>query len=163
MFLVDDHVQTASLALPYPEQRDEAAPNLAVTNGKNRVTTQMLADIDNIFIAEFNKKLPTIVAKAVTKLTLQTVAQVMAQKELGDFGGIAAAVYSLVTAGADTRSWYGLPKNVQLAKLRKNVSKIMVIAGENKYDVAVPAEGNSIVYVRMIDAATPPAIEVFNL
>lgn len=61
-------------------------------------------------MAEFKKKLPIIVTKAVTKLTLQTVAQAVAQNEFGDLGGIAMSAYSVMTAGADTRSWYSCPK-----------------------------------------------------
>lgn len=163
IFIATDNVKTASLALPYPEQRDEAFKNIAVSNGKKKVTTETLADIDNIFIAEFHKKLPTIVAKAVTKLALQTAAQAVAQDQFGDLGGIAAAAYSVMTAGADTRSWYSLPKNVQLAKVAKNGDKITLYIGDKNIDVNVPENGNSIVYVRTPSAASNPVVEVFNL
>ena len=137
--------------------------SFAVSNGKKKVTTETLADIDNIFIAEFHKKLPTIVAKAVTKLALQTAAQAVAQDQFGDLGGIAAAAYSVMTAGADTRSWYSLPKNVQLAKVAKNGDKITLYIGDKNIDVTVPENGNSIVYVRTPSAASNPVVEVFNL
>ena len=163
IFIATDNVKTASLALPYPEQRDEAFKNIAVSNGKKKVTTETLADIDNIFIAEFHKKLPTIVAKAVTKLALQTAAQAVAQDQFGDLGGIAAAAYSVMTAGADTRSWYSLPKNVQLAKIAKNGDKITLYIGDKNIDVNVSENGNSIVYVRTPSAASNPVVEVFNL
>lgn len=163
IFIATNNVKTASLALPYPKEREAAYANISVSNGSKKVTTELLADIDNIFIAEFKKKLPIIVTKAVTKLTLQTVAQAVAQDQLGDLGGIAMSAYSIMTAGADTRSWYSLPKNVQLAKINKNGANITLNIGGQEYNVEVPQEGNSIVYVRVPTATSAPVINVLNL
>lgn len=163
IFIATNQVKTASLALPYPKEREIAYPNISVSNGKKKVTTQLLADVDNIFIAEFKKKLPVIVTKAVTKLALQTTAQVVAQREYGDLGGIAAAAYSVITTGADTRSWYSLPKNVQLAKINKNGKQLTLSVGEQNIDIEVSDKGNSIVYVRVPTTNTVPVIEVINL
>lgn len=163
IFLATNNVKTASLALPYPKERDIAYNNISVSNGKKKVTTELLADIDNIFMAEFKKKLPVIVTKAVTKLTLQTVAQYVAQDQLGDLGGIAMSVYSVMTASADTRSWYSLPKNVQLAKIAKKGTELTLNIGGQDYKVEVPKDGNSIVYVRVPVVGSAPAINVVNL
>ena len=163
IFIATNNVKTASLALPYPKQRDIAYNNISVSNGKKKVTTELLADVDNIFMAEFKKKLPVIVTKAVTKLTLQTVAQAVAQDQFGDLGGITMSVYSVMTAGADTRSWYSLPKNVQLAKIAKKGTELTLNIGGQDYKVEVPKEGNSIVYVRVTAVGSAPAINVLNL
>lgn len=163
IFIATDNVKTASLALPYPKEREAAYANISVSNGNTSVTTELLTDVDNIFIAEFKKKLPIIVTKAVTKLTLQTVAQAVAQNNLGDWGGIAMSAYSVMTAGADTRSWYSLPKNVQLAKINKAGSALTLNIGGKNYKVDVPGEGNSIVYVRVPAAGSTPVINVLNL
>ena len=114
-------------------------------------------------MAEFKKKLPIIVTKAVTKLTLQTVAQAVAQNEFGDLGGIAMSAYSVMTAGADTRSWYSLPKNVQLAKIAKKGTKLTLNIGGQDYKVEVPQKGKSIVYVRVPAAEATPVISVLDL
>lgn len=163
IFIATNNVKTASLALPYPKQREIAYNNISVSNGKKKVKTELLADIDNIFMAEFKKKLPVIVTKAVTKLTLQTVAQAVAQDQLGDLGGITMSVYSVMTAGADTRSWYSLPKNVQLAKIDKKGNSLTLNIGEQDYKIEVPKDGNSIVYVRVPAAGSEPVINVLNL
>ena len=163
IFIATNNVKTASLALPYPKQRETAYDNISVSNSKTKVTTEVLADIDNIFIAEFKKRLPLIVSKAVTKLTLQTVAQAVAQNNLGDWGGIAMSAYSVMTAGADTRSWYSLPKNVQLAKINKTGSVLTLNIGGKNYKLDVPGDGNSIVYVRVPVAGSTPVINVLNL
>lgn len=99
IFIATNNVKTASLALPYPKEREIAYKNISVSNGNKKVTTELLADVDNIFMAEFKKKLPIIVTKAVTKLTLQTVAQAVAQNEFGDLGGIAMSAYSVIGNG----------------------------------------------------------------
>lgn len=163
IFIATNNVKTASLALPYPKEREIAYNNISVSNGNKKVTTELLADIDNIFVAEFKKKLPVIVTKAVTKLTLQTVAQAVAQDQLGDLGGITMSVYSVMTAGADTRSWYSLPKNVQLAKINKKGAELTVNIGGQDYKVEVPEEGNSIIYVRVPSVGSAPVINVVNL
>ncbi len=163
IFVATNNVKTASLALPYPQEREIAYNNISVSNGKKKVNTQLLANIDNIFIAEFNKKMPVIISKAVTKLTLQTVAQAAMQKELGDLGGIAMSVYSIITTSADTRSWYSLPKNVQLAKIDKRGTDLTLNIGDQEYKVEVSKEGNSIVYVRVPATGAIPAINVLNL
>ncbi len=163
IFIATNNVKTASLALPYPKEREIAYKNISVSNGNKKVTTELLADIDNIFMAEFKKKLPIIVTKAVTKLTLQTVAQAVAQNEFGDLGGIAMSAYSVMTAGADTRSWYSLPKNVQLAKIAKKGTKLTLNIGGQDYKVEVPQKGNSIVYVRVPAAEATPVISVLDL
>lgn len=163
IFIATNDVKTATLALPYPKEREIAYKNISISNGKKKVKTQLLTDVDNIFIAEFKKKLPIIVTKAVTKLTLQTVAQAVAQKNMGDLGGITMAAYSIITAGADTRSWYSLPKNVQLAKIAKKGKQLTLNIGGEKYKIEVPKDGNSIVYVRVPMTGATPAIKVINL
>lgn len=171
IFLVTKDVKTASLALPYPNEREEAYANIAVSNGDKKVTTELLTNVDNIFIAEFYKRLPTIIGKAVTKLTVQTAAQVAARQATkgtdaalwGEIGSYAIAAYSVITAGADTRSWYSLPKNVQLAKIKKNGDNLKLYVGSQVLDVPVSKDGNSIVYVRVPQTGTVPTINVFDL
>lgn len=96
-------------------------------------------------------------------VTLQTVAQAVAQNEFGDLGGIAMSAYSVMTAGADTRSWYSLPKNVQLAKIAKKGTKLTLNIGGQDYKVEVPQKGNSIVYVRVPATGATPVISVLDL
>jgi len=163
IFIATNNVKTASLALPYPKLREAAYANISVSNGRKRVKTVLLADVDKMFIAEFKKKLPVVVTKAVTKLTLQTLAQAVAQSKFGDFGGIGMSAYSVATAGADTRSWHSLPKNVQLAKITKRGSHLQLKIGGQSYKVEVSKKGHSLVYVRVPVAGVAPVIHVLNL
>lgn len=164
IFLATDKVKTASIALPKPKEREEAYPNISVSNGTNKVKTELLTNVDNIFMAEFNKKLPTMITKAITKLTLQTIAQAAAQNKFGDLSGIAAAGYSVLTAGADTRSWYSLPKNIQLAKIKKTGSDTVTLyIGSQELNVNIPKEGHSLIYVRVPYKGMVPAINVIDL
>ena len=78
-------------------------------------------------------------------------------------GGIAMSAYSVMTAGADTRSWYSLPKNVQLAKIAKKGTKLTLNIGGQDYKVEVPQKGNSIVYVRVPATGATPVISVLDL
>ena len=163
IFLATNKVKTASIALPIPKEREEAYPNISVSNGSKKVKTELLTNMDNVFMAEFNKKLPMMITKAITKLTLQTIAQVAAQNKFGDLGGIAMAGYSVLTAGADTRSWYSLPKNVQLAKIKKSGDSLILYVGTQELKVSVPKEGHSLIYVRVPAKGIVPTFNVINL
>lgn len=171
VFLVTRDVKTVSLALPYPNERDAAYANIYVSNGKKKVETKLLADMDSIFISEFYKKLPTIIAKEVAKITWQTAAQVALRESTkgtdgalwGEIASYGVAVYSVFTAGADTRSWYSLPKNVQLAKIKKSGDRLTFGIGAQELKVNVPKEGNSLIYVRVPLTGTIPVIHVIDL
>lgn len=166
VFIATDQVKMVSFAIPTPRVRDAAFENLSVgfDQGK-KVQTQLLADVDRMFISEYNKKFPIILSKAIASTTAKTVMQYLAQQQLGDLGGISMAVYSVTTTAADLRSWYGLPKNVQLAKIpvAKN-GKLNIFNQDQKLaEVEVPKDKNSIVYVRIPDAKALPAVSVINL
>ena len=171
VFLVTRDVKTVSLALPYPNEREAAYSNISVSNGKKKVETKLLADMDSVFISEFYKRLPTIIAKEVAKITWQTAAQVALRESTkgtdgalwGEIASYTVAAYSVFTAGADTRSWYSLPKNVQLAKIKKSGDSLTFSIGAQELKVSVPKEGNSLIYVRVPSAGTIPTINVIDL
>ena len=167
IFLVSKEVQTASLAIPRPKERASAYNFIQINAGESASNTQLLADVDSMFISEFNKRFPGILTKAIIKLTAQTIAQAAAKKNLGTWGSIGAAVYSVATAGADLRSWYSLPKNVQLGKVKKTGTAQMISfktdGGLDLGSVEVPATGNHLIYIRVPAAGTTPSISLFQL
>ena len=171
IFLVTREVKTVSLALPYPSEREEAYRSIFVSNGSKKVETKLLADMDSVFISEFYKRLPTIISKEVAKITWQTAAQVALRETTkntdaalwGEIASYAVAAYSVTTAGADTRSWYSLPKNVQLAKIKKSGDNLTFYIGAQELTVSVPKEGNSLIYIRVPSPGTVPTINVFDL
>ncbi len=163
-FLVTNSFHMASLALPVPEERAEAYPYITVSNGNTRVRTQILTSVDNIFMGEYNKKLPSMISKAVAKLAVQTMAQIIAQQQLGDWGGIAVALYSVMTTTADIRSWYSLPKNIQLAKVQKtNDGTVTLHIGGNPVHMNTNKDGHTLIYVRVPSAGIPPVIQIIDL
>lgn len=167
VFLVSDEVQTASLAIPRPKERASAYNSLSVSAGESTSNTQLLADVDSMFISEFNKRFPGILTKSIIKLTAQTVAQAAAKKNLGTWGSIGAAIYSVTTAGADLRSWYSLPKNVQLGKINKTGTpqtiSLKTDSGEDLGSIEVPANGNHVIYIRIPAAGSIPSMSLFQL
>ena len=166
VFIATDKVKSASIAIPRPQERNFAYQSLEVSyDDKYGVNTEVLADVDAIFMTEFNKRFPIIVAKSIAKMTVQTVAQAVSQEKLGDWGGIAMSIYSLATTGADLRTWQSLPKNVQIARLDKTDSDTLMLKANGQFITAVnvPKEGNSMVYVRIPAFGVPPVVSVFNL
>ena len=166
VFIATNQVKMVDFAIPRPRVRSEAYPNIAVSFGSGKqVKTQLLADVDRMFISEYNKKFPLILSQAIASMTAKAAMQYVAQKELGDLGGISMAAYSMITTSADLRSWYALPKNVQLAKIANAKGGVMNIFanGEKLAEAEVPAGKNSIVYVRIPAAGAVPAVTVINL
>lgn len=166
VFIATNDIKTVSFAVQKPKLRNAAFENISVAfEGGKQVNTQVLVDVDRMFISEYNKKFPVILSKAIASTTAKTVMQYVMQQQMGDLGGIGMAVYSVVTTSADLRSWYGLPKNVQLAKVSTSKSGKLSIfgAGLKLTEVDVPTDRNSIVYVRIPDAGAIPAVSVINL
>lgn len=166
VFLVTKEVKTVSFAFPKPHERELAYSNLTISNGKEVVETETLANVDSMFISEFKQRLPLIITKQVIKMAAQTAAQAAAQKNGGLLGGIGAAAYSVLTAGADTRSWYSLPKEVQIAEIDKtaNNEDFTIFAnGQILGQINIPAEGNHILYIRIPKAGAKPNIALLKI
>ncbi|MFV0626946.1 MAG: hypothetical protein ACK5N8_06335 [Alphaproteobacteria bacterium] len=166
-FIVSNQVSMLSFSMPKPRLRDQAFPNISASfSAKSKVSTEILADVDNMMIAEYNKKLPLIIAKSTTKTIANAVFQYQMSRQMGAWGNLAATAYTITTSSADLRSWYILPKNVQLAKLKveKNDTLELYVQNSTKIaDVKIPTNQNSIVYVRIPSIMAKPIISVLKL
>ncbi|MDD4556896.1 MAG: hypothetical protein PHE89_06195 [Alphaproteobacteria bacterium] len=166
-FIVSNQISFVSFALPKPRLRNQAFPEISASFSKGtKVKTELLADVDNMLIAEYNKKLPTLVAKATAKTISTAMMQYQMGKELGPWAQLAATAYSLAITSADLRSWYVLPKNVQVAKLKLGKEKTLELFVNESMklgDIDVPVDQNSIVYIRIPSIMAKPIISVIKL
>lgn len=166
VFIATGKVKMVDFAIPQPKLRNSAFDKLSVAfEGDKMVETELLADVDRMFISEYNKKFPAILSQAIAATTAKAVMQYVAQEQMGDLGGISMAVYSMVTASADLRSWYALPKNVQIAKIsNKKGGKLGIYNQAQKItEIEVSGAENVIVYVRIPEANAMPAVSIINL
>ncbi len=167
MFLVTREVSMISFSIPRPKEGKEAYSSLNVSLGKsNPVKTELLTDVDAIFISEFNKKFPAILAKAIASTTIKAIMQYQMQKnDTSGWGTLIMGIYTIATSTADLRSWQSLPKNVQVARLElKDNNKLKLFAkGKEIAKIDVPKGKNSLVYVRIPEAGAKPSVAVIDL
>lgn len=166
ILLFTDKVKYTGIALPRLKFRQEAYSHLTVNNGQSELgRTCSLASMDRVVQTEFKKRYQSVVIRAVTSTAVKTVGQYMAQKEFGDLGGFAMAIYQGATTSADIRIWSALPKEFQIAKIKTPGCGSITLttpAGEN-YDVSIPNDRNSLVYVKIPAKGTRATLDVIEM
>ena len=165
LFLVSNKVHYTGIALPRLRMRSRACGYLSVQQGQHSVETQMLASMDRIVQTEFKKKYKGIVQRAVASAVIKTTAQYMAQREMGDLGGILFAVFQAFTTAADLRIWTALPKEFQLAKIETPADGRLTLATPTglKTAITVPVGKNAIVYVKIPTSGMNIAYEIIEM
>ncbi len=159
VFLLSDDIAYTGIALPTLKARGKAYNNISI----NGVNTDVVANMDKIIGAEFDKEFPYILAREITRATVKTVAQKqVADKDalLGD----AFALLQLATTGADIRSFSALPSEYQAARVDVSGSKVTIKAGNYTMPVELPKDSKKhIIYVKSVSPVVEPTIKVVNI
>ena len=165
LFIATDKVSYIGIALPEFEPRFEAFPSIAVSaSGKKPSSTELVADMDRVFLTEFKYEYNDIVTRALLSAVLKGYEQYLANKYGGGYLGLAAGVFSALTTRADTRTWSTLPKNFQVARVKMPADKTVTlhIGGGTKTVKIDKKAKDAIVYVRVPAAKSIPSINVIN-
>jgi len=117
VFLVSRDVLYTGIALPWLKERTKTSDSLLIQTPQGTYKTYRLVNVDNLVAWEFKQRLPSIVMREIIRATVKTLIQYEANKRIGLLAGIAAAVYQAATTKADTRQWYWLPKEIQVARI----------------------------------------------
>ena len=151
LFSVTKKVHYAGITLPTFKEKSVAFSNLIVKNGKNRVHTKQIASMDKIIKAEFQKRFPTIMTRAIIRTTTQTLMQYELQKKGGLLGGIIGAVYQGFMNRTDTRQWKNLPKNFQIARIPMTnpLLSINFSKSQKHLEFNLDVNKNHIIFVRV--------------
>ncbi|RTE66181.1 hypothetical protein EH243_08670 [Amphritea opalescens] len=164
LFLVNNKVDYAQIALPKLSHRAKAYPYLEIFDGKKSLgKTTQLADIDRVIQTEFKKEFPLKVTEAISSSLIKAYIQYKAKKEAGAVGGLLAAVYQVATTHVDTRSWSSLPKEVQLARIRKPKSNTLNINAPGfpaPLKIDLPDSRFTVIYVK---ATAPGSTPIYKL
>ena len=162
IFLVSDNVNYTGVALPKLVERDQAYPTLEVNGAK----TTVLSEMDRVVQAEFKAEFPYILAREVTRVVWKTIAQ----KQINDrsqVAGLLATVAQIATTGTDLRLWNSLPKDFQLAKIRKPKDGVLTITGKGMVEplkVKLDAKAQfSIIYIRAVSPLRAPAVDIMSI
>lgn len=165
LFLLTDDVKYTGIALPRIKLRDQAYSHLSVQSGDVLAKTELIASMDRVVQTEFKKRYPMILSRAIASTLIKTYAQHLAQKELGDWGGIAVGLYQAATNSADTRMWTSLPKDFQVARVPapKDGQLTLSFPNGNSQAVQLKSGQSSLVYVKAVNSTVPPLINVIEL
>lgn len=169
-FIVTPNMTIVSFSMPKPRLRFEAFPYLTLSIGNQKnISTEILANVDSMFIAEFKRKLPSIITRAAAQTIAKSAMQYAASQQNDDnyvWASLAATIYTITTSSADLRSWHTLPKNVQIAKIKLGKEEDLSIFANGNIPVGkikVPKGTNSIVYIRIPSIISKPVISVIKL
>ena len=162
VFLASNNVAYSGMALPKIVERTQAYPTLNV----NGTQTAVLAEMDRVVQAEFKAEFPYILSREVTRTVWKTVAQKQMADESQLAGWIAAAA-QIASTSADLRMWNSLPKDFQLAKMRKPKNGTLTITAQGMtapVNVELDPDAQfSIVYVRAMSPLSVPTIDVIDI
>ena len=117
---------TALLSLSIPEHVARPAPvhHVVLTANTVSATSERVEDINDIAAKSLTDRMPTITARAVSRLVAKNLAAGAAKDRSGDVAGsysflvnAVIDVAAIVSEMADTRSWSLLPASIDMARL----------------------------------------------
>ena len=155
-------------ALPRLQYRNDYDESASILLGSESTQMETLVDMDAVVSAEFKAKLPGQIAKALIQTTLAVASQVAIEAATKDqqqdsaavmiFSAIAKVVAAEALTQADERSWYTLPKQVLVQKIKtpKNGSFSVQTGAGAKIDLQVnPQSLTNFVYLKSIRRGNP--------
>ena len=123
-----------SLAIPKFSKRSVPVTRITLSEGSDSVSSEIVADINDIAERSLNDRIPAITARAVARMVVKNVAAKSAKdqtKDAGAFGllmSVAADIGTAVSERADTRTWSLLPGNINMARLPLPAGKHNLLA-----------------------------------
>jgi len=156
------------LSLPFPMGNGVGWVSIAVAEPKfwsgdvSIRGAQHLADVNAMFMTEFNEYRINDALRAWTGATARAVAQAAAYNSNSRWAGLiglGSTIFSLSTTNADVRSWVTLPADISVMRIKTaNLidSDLRDIIGSN-----LPNSGNHLIYVRL--TGDRPVVHIFKI
>ena len=131
--------------------------DMEIAAGGRTYRTATISDMDGIFAAEYNRRLPAMILRICLSTAVKEVGAYFATRaaaEANAWAGLAVAVgasaYKITFNTADTRAWEMLPKEFQVAQFAMPRDRKLVLSagGSERTTVEIPANaGSAIVLV----------------
>lgn len=123
------------------------------------------ARMDMVMRTEFKKRWPATVSRAVVSAATKAVLQDQMGRKFGVLGNLAGTVYANASASADTRAWHAMPEQWSLAKVSaQQESSLRIPYGNGEYkEVMLPANQNTLIYIKQPTPHAAPLVEMFYL
>ncbi|WP_159241152.1 hypothetical protein [Zhongshania aliphaticivorans] len=131
----------------------------------NAVQLIPFARMDMVMRTEFKKRWPATVSRAVVSAATKAILQDQMGRKFGALGNLAGTVYANASASADTRAWHAMPEQWSLAKVPAlQESSLRVPYGNGEYkEVMLPANQNTLIYIKQPTPYAAPLVELFYL
>ena len=162
-------LQQKELSLPVMAGNGMVVVSIAVAeptfNNSNPVTwASEIADVNAMFMTEFNEYRINDALRAFTAASARAVAQATAynsKSSLSGLIGLGSTIFSMATTNAEVRSWVTLPERISV--LRLNTANLIDSGLNAKLgtDIAFPKSGNYLIYVRLTGSA--PIVHMFKI
>ncbi len=146
LFIFTNKVYYAGLSLPTLSPRSSSYNYIEVENKKSKI----VANMDNIIEAEFEKRFPQIAFEATLNLIMKTYTQYELNRSGGAIGGLVGAIYQGLTNRADVRSWTALPKNFQVVRFELKTNNVIIKDDKNRVlsTVMVDRNKDALIYIK---------------
>ena len=111
---------------------------------------QILADVDKMFLTEYNEyrinEILRAYASTISKSVLQTAAY-NSHSDSAPLIGILSTIYTVSSTHADVRTWATLPKYIYVRRIDNTKTNLNELNLDDKIDSEL--NGNNLIYVRM--------------
>ena len=144
-----------SIAIAEPEFNNS---HLSISGAQN------LADVNAMFMTEFNQYRTNDALRAFVSASARAVAQATAYNSGSKYSGLlglGATLFSLSTTNAEVRSWVTLPESISVMRLNTANLIDSNLSATLGTDVKLPKSGNYLIYVRLLISA--PIVHMFKI
>ena len=155
--IIPRYATLVTVAWPVGEFYPASRTALTAEAGGRKYQTSVLADMDGILAAEYDRRLPGMLVRICLNTAIKEIgayaatrAAAGANEYAGLAVGISAAAYKAVFNTADTRTWEILPKEIQVVQFPVPADRKLILSpgGGNPLSVQLPeTAGSFIVYV----------------
>ncbi|GAA5186549.1 hypothetical protein [Ferrimonas gelatinilytica] len=144
-FSWDSYYQQIAL----PTYRGIQAPPslLTVQLDADILTTEPLADLDQMAARSLREQYPFILLRQGIRLATKHNANAWAERKGGDFGAISMQIFNALTEQADRRSWLTLPRQAQAATRHLHPGDYRLTAAGLQTEVAIAPGRTTLVWI----------------
>lgn len=163
-------LEQKELSLPVAAGKGVIVAGIAIAepqfwNGTLSVSgAKPLADVNAMFMTEFNQYRINDALRAWTSASARAVAQAAAynsKSNLSGLIGLGSTIYSMTTTNAEVRSWVTLPETISVLRLKTADLIDSNLSDSIGSDIKLPSSGNHLIYVRLTQSK--PIVHIFKI
>lgn len=156
----NQNIVYTGVALPKLVERGVAYTSISA----NGVSSEVVGDMDRIIQAEFKEEYNYILMKELVRAAAKTVAQ----NQLGNANPyLGMGILQAATTAADIRMWSTLPKEFQVARVKRPENGIVTLTAPETDQVMnveiSPDSQFNVIYVKAVSQYHEPVVEVISI